>query len=96
MIENFATLDDIFADEAFESLVAGIRVVKVERVDPEIEKFMENSQWVKEHGREPQRSTQIKERQLFSRLKAIRADEGRRAQVSAYDELDLLGDRHDG
>ncbi|HFR3976925.1 TPA: hypothetical protein ACHVI3_001045 [Streptococcus suis] len=95
MIENFATLEDIFADEAFESLVAGIRVVKVERLHPEIEKFMEICQWVKKHGREPQRSTQIKERQLFSRLKAIRADEGRRAQVSAYDELDLLGDRHD-
>ncbi|MGQ7366737.1 hypothetical protein ACTGXS_04115 [Streptococcus suis] len=95
MIENFATLDDIFADEAFESLVAGIRVVKVEKLHPEIEKFMEIIHWVKEHGREPQRSTQIKERQLFSRLKAIRADEGRRAQVSAYDELDLLGDRHD-
>ncbi|HFR3702975.1 TPA: hypothetical protein ACHVE0_001987 [Streptococcus suis] len=96
MIENFATLEDIFADEAFESLVAGIRVVKVERLHPEIEKFMEICQWVKIHGREPQRSTQIKERQLFSRLKAIRADEGRRAQVIAYDELDLLGDRHDG
>ncbi|HEM4567976.1 TPA: hypothetical protein U1Z40_001221 [Streptococcus suis] len=95
MIENFATLEDIFADEAFESLVAVIRVAKVERLHPEIEKFMEIIHWVKEHGREPQRSTQIKERQLFSRLRAIRADEGRRAQVSAYDELNLLGDRHD-
>lgn len=50
MIENFATLDDIFADEAFESLVAGIRVVKVEKLHPEIEKFMEIIHWVKEHG----------------------------------------------
>lgn len=96
MIENFATLDDIFADEAFENLVAGIRVVKVEKLHPEIEKFMEIIHWVKEHGREPQRSTQIKERQLFSRLKAIRSDEGRRALVIAYDELDLLGVGHDG
>ncbi|HEM6153718.1 TPA: hypothetical protein U2C19_000274 [Streptococcus suis] len=95
MIENFATLDDIFADEAFESLVAGIRVLKVEKLHPEIEKFMEIIHWVKEHGREPQRSTQIKERQLFSRLKAIRADEERRALVSTYDELNLLGDRND-
>ncbi|HFI0373809.1 TPA: hypothetical protein ACGOWR_001304 [Streptococcus suis] len=91
MIENFATLDDIFADDAFESLVAGIRVLKVEKLHPEIEKFMEIIHWVKEHGREPQRSNQIKERQLFSRLKAIRSDEDRKALVIAYDELDLLG-----
>lgn len=96
MIENFATLDDIFADEAFESLVAGIRVQKVEKLHPEIEKFLEIVHWVKEHGREPQKSTQIKERQLFSRLKAIRSDEDRKRLVIAYDELDLLGDRHNG
>lgn len=94
MIENFATLDDIFADEAFENLVAGIRVVKVEKLHPEIEKFMEIIHWVKEHDREPQRSTQIKERQLYSRLKAIRSDEDRKALVIAYDELDLLGVGH--
>ncbi|HFU3810451.1 TPA: hypothetical protein ACGO0K_000385 [Streptococcus suis] len=94
MIENFATLDDIFADEAFDSLVEGIRVVKVEKLHPEIEKFMEIIYWVKEHGREPQRSTQIKERQLYSRLKAIRSDEDRKALVIAYDELDLLGVGH--
>lgn len=96
MIENFATLDDIFADEAFESLVDGIRVQKVEKLHPEIEKFLEILHWVKEHGREPQKSTQIKERQLFSRLKAIRSDEDRKRWVIAYDELDLLGDRHNG
>ena len=94
MIENFATLDDIFADEAFDSLVEGIRVVKVEKLHPEIEKFMEIIHWVKEHGREPQRTTQIKERQLYSRLKAIRSDEDRKALVIAYDELDLLGVGH--
>ena len=96
MIENFATLEDIFADKAFNSLVEGIHTPKIETLHPEIEKFLEINHWIKENGREPQRSTQIKERQLFSRLKAIRSDEGRRALVIAYDELDLLGVGHDG
>lgn len=95
MIENFATLEDIFADDAFDSLVAGIHVPKTEKLHPEIEKFMEIIDWVKENGREPQCTTALQERRFFKRLKAIRSDEQRRSLVSDYDELGLLGESHD-
>lgn len=95
MIENFATLEDIFADEAFDSLVAGIHIPKTEKLHPEIENFREIIDWVKENGREPQCTTAIKERRLFKRLKAIRSDDQRRALVVDYDELGLLGERYD-
>lgn len=96
MKENFATLEEIFADSAFESLVAGIRTVKVEAVNPEIEKFIEIVNWIRDNGREPQKTNQIKERQLFSRLKAFRSDETRRNLVLSYDEFGLLGDTYNG
>lgn len=90
-MQNFATLDDIFADTDFDRLVAGIKPVRVERLDPEIEKFLEIMDWVRENGREPQKSTNLKERSLFSRLKGIREQADRRAKVRPYDELGLLG-----
>lgn len=96
MIEHFATLEDIFADSAFDSLVAGIRTVRVDAVSPEIEKFLEIVSWIRENGREPQKSRQIKERQLYSRLKALRSDDARKKLVSAYDEFGLLGDSYAG
>ncbi|MFS1664640.1 hypothetical protein [Streptococcus sp. zg-JUN1979] len=92
MLETFSSLDEVFSDEAFDSLVAGIKEEKVERRDPDINKFLEVTEWVKEHGREPQKTTQIQERKLFSVLNAIRSNEDRKALVRPYDELGLLGE----
>lgn len=58
MIENFASLDDIFADEAFNSLVEGIHTPKSETLHPEIEKFLEVNNWIKENGRAKKCSNQ--------------------------------------
>ncbi|MDY4762293.1 hypothetical protein [Streptococcus thoraltensis] len=94
-MNNFATLEDIFTDPDFEGLVAGIKTAPIERVDPEIEKFMEIIDWVKVNGREPQKTLNMKERSLFSRLKGIRSNEERLTKLLAYDTIGLLGEGHD-
>ena len=43
MIENFATLEDIFADSSFDELVKEIHPKKIDRLDPDIEKFQEGT-----------------------------------------------------
>lgn len=91
MIENFATLDDVFADSLFDELVKGIQPKEVVFVDPEIERFKEIIEWVKENGREPMKSQVVKERKLYSRLKGIRGDSCQIEKYKSYDVLNLLG-----
>lgn len=91
MIENFATLEDVFKDELFDELVESIKPKKVVRVDPEIEKFQEIIDWVKEHGIEPTQSRVMKERKLYSRLKGIRNNPEQWEKYKPYDKFNLLG-----
>ncbi|TWT16514.1 hypothetical protein [Streptococcus sp. sy010] len=95
MSQEFATLDDIFNDDDFEKLVATIRPLRVVKQDPEVESFYEIMDWIREHGREPQKSvTNLKERSLFSRLKGIRERQDRQEKLRKYDDLGLLGDEY--
>lgn len=97
MIENFATLEEIFEDELFDELVAGIMNNRVVSVDGDMEKFQEIIEWVKIHGAEPSQSRNIKERKLYSRLKGIRNNPEKWEIYKPYDVLDLLGgDELDG
>lgn len=91
MIENFATLKDVFKDELFDELVESIKPKKEVRVDPEIEKFQEIIDWVKEHGIEPTQSRVMKERKLYSRLKGIRNNPEQWEKYKPYDKFNLLG-----
>ena len=96
IIENFASLEDIFADSLFDDLVESIRPQKVERLDPDIEKFQEIIDWIEEHGEEPRQSRVMKERKLYSRLKGVRANSEVWDKYKAYDKFNLLGgDRHE-
>ncbi len=54
--------------------------------------FAEINTFVREHGHEPKQSRDIKERQLFSRLKGLREDIDKTAALLAVDELGLLKD----
>ncbi len=54
--------------------------------------FEEINAFVREHGREPEKSTDINERRLFSRLKGLRDSPQRAIALKEFDELDLLGD----
>lgn len=94
-MEHFATFDEIFADDMFEILVEGIRPKTVERIDPDMEKFQEILDWVSEHHREPQKTTHLTERKLWSRLKGIRASDDKRSKLSFMDTLGLLDNRDD-
>ncbi|MDR2976769.1 MAG: GIY-YIG nuclease family protein [Streptococcaceae bacterium] len=88
-----AKLDDIFSDPIFDELVSEIPRKHVERIDPEIEKFQEINTWMKAHNdKEPEKSSDLTERKLFSRLKGYREKPDVAMKLKAYDEFNLLKD----
>ncbi|CQR25844.1 hypothetical protein BN1356_02191 [Streptococcus varani] len=91
MIENFATLEDIFADSLFDGLVESIRPKEVKKLDPDIERFQEIIEWIEQNGEEPRQSRVMKERKLYSRLKGLRANSETWDKYRAYDKFNLLG-----
>lgn len=92
MIEDFKTLDDIFNDSLFDDLISELKPKERKMLDPDIEKFNEILEWIKENGEEPQKVTNLKERKLYSRLKGIREDESRKEKFKPFDNLNILGD----
>lgn len=88
------SLDDIFADEQFDELVALSNQPKKTYVyDGDIERFQEIIDWVKEHGREPVKGSSVRERQLAVRLDKYRNNQELKEKVAFCDELGLLGDK---
>lgn len=87
------SLDDIFNDPAADVLLTEPKKVQP-TYDPEVEKFKEIENWIKEHnGKEPEKTTDLSrlgERKLASRLKGIREDLERIELLKPYDKLDLL------
>lgn len=87
------SLDDIFNDPAANELLAKPKKKQV-TYDPEVEKFKEIENWIKEHnGKEPEKTTDLSrlgERKLASRLKGIREDPERIELLKPYDKLGLL------
>ncbi|HFK9594341.1 MULTISPECIES: GIY-YIG nuclease family protein [Enterococcus] len=85
------SLDSIFLDEDFDELTHQPQKQKSEEVDPEVTKFMEIIDFVKENEREPQKTNDWStERALWARLQGFRAKEDRAEKVKKYDTLDLL------
>lgn len=95
MIEHFETLEDIWADSLFDELIAQIKPQKIERHDPELEKFQEILAWVETQGCLPKRTTNLMERKLYSRLQGILTDEDKLAYFKPYDSLNILGGAYD-
>ncbi|MER2040323.1 GIY-YIG nuclease family protein [Desemzia incerta] len=84
-------LDDIFLDPNFDELVVEIPKKQVKRIDPEFEKFQEIIEWIKKHnGKEPEKSHDMTERKLFSRLKGYRCKPEMINKLAEMDELNLL------
>ncbi|QWH41035.1 GIY-YIG nuclease family protein [Bacillus mycoides] len=84
-------LDDIFSDPIFDELIAETPKKQVERIDPEFEKFQEIIEWIKNHdGKEPEKSRDMTERKLFSRLKGYRDKPEMIKKLAEIDELNLL------
>lgn len=86
-----SNLDSIFADESFDDLTKQEEKKKPEIVDPDIIKFQEITDFVKENGREPQQTPEwTKERALWARLRGFRDKKDRAEKVKKYDTLALL------
>lgn len=88
-------LDDIFSDPFFEELVAETPKKEVKRIDPEFEKFQEIIDWIKNHnGKEPDKSRDMTERKLYSRLKGYRDKPEMIKKLAIIDELNLLDSKN--
>ncbi|QNK88922.1 GIY-YIG nuclease family protein [Sporosarcina sp. resist] len=84
-------LDDIFSDPIFDELIAETPNKQVKRTDSEFEKFQEIIGWIKNHnGKEPEKSRDMTERKLFSRLKGYRDKPEMIKKLAEIDELNLL------
>lgn len=88
-------LDDIFSDPIFEELIAETPKKQVMRIDPEFEKFQEIIDWIKNHdGKEPEKSRDMTERKLYSRLKGYRDKPEMIKKLSEIDELNLFDSKN--
>lgn len=84
-------LDDIFSDPIFDELIAETPNKEVKRIDPEFEKFQEIIDWIKNHdGKEPEKSRDMTERRLYSRLKGYREKPEMIKKLAEIDELKLF------
>lgn len=92
MDKPIRSLEDIFADPDAATLLAPDKKPVINH-DPDVEGFKEIIDWVKQHGgKEPQKTMDLTERKMFSRLKGIRNNPDRCQKLKEYDELHLLGE----
>lgn len=88
-------LDDIFSDPIFDELIAETPNKEVKRIDPEFEKFQEIIDWIKNHdGKEPEKSRDMTERKLYSRLKGYRDKPEMIMKLAEIDELNLFDSKN--
>lgn len=86
-----SNLDNIFSDDLFDDLTKQEKKKATETLDPEIIKFNEILNFVKENEREPRKTDDwSKERALWSRLEGFREKKERLDKVKHLDELNLL------
>lgn len=91
MTKKWDELDSIFEDDSFEELTKSPEKKKEENTNPELDKFQEIINFVKENGREPQRTDDwTLERSLWARLCGFRDNTERANGVRKIDELGLL------
>ncbi len=84
-------LQDIFSDPIFDELIAETPNKEFKRIDPEFEKFQEIIDWIKKHnGKEPEKSRDMTERKLYSRLKGYREKPEMIKKLAVVDELKLF------
>lgn len=91
-----SNLDNIFSDDLFDDLTKQEKKKETETLDPEIIKFNEILNFVKENEREPRKTDDwSKERALWSRLQGFREKKERLDKVKHLDELNLLEKKED-
>ncbi|KMP20391.1 hypothetical protein TU49_11000 [Bacillus cereus] len=93
MDKRYLSFDEVMNSSLFNQIVTPPKKSKVSSFDPEVEKFMEIVDFIKENGREPEKTTdmsRIKERGLASRLIGIRKDIEKIERLKQYDDIGLF------
>ena len=85
------TLDDILNNDPF-NLLPDIKAKNpvITADDRLVSSFAEINVFYEKNGREPQKSTDMNERGLFSRLKGIRENLDKMKALKKYDKYNLL------
>lgn len=97
MNNRYHSIDEIMKSDLFEDITSKTKKINKVSYDPEIEKFREIIDFVKENGREPYKvDNNWEERKLASRLIGIRKDGERLNYLKQYDEIGLLGQNKKG
>jgi len=88
---NRVTLDDILNNDPF-NLLPDIKAKNpiITADDRLVASFEEINSFYEKNGNEPQKSTDMNERGLFSRLKGIRDNLDKIKALKKYDKHDLL------
>ncbi|WP_077329682.1 GIY-YIG nuclease family protein [Virgibacillus siamensis] len=93
MANRYHSIDEIMDSSLFDEITTPPKKTPKVQYDPEVEKFIEIIDFVKENGREPQKdTTALVERSLASRLIGIRKDPERTGYLKRYDDIGILKD----
>lgn len=91
MNSRYHSVNEIMNSELFNEITTQPKKPQKATYDPEVERFLEIVEFVKENGREPYKvQTDLSERSLASRLIGIRRDIDRMEHLKQYDEIGLL------
>lgn len=91
MMDFEKELASILEDDPLGLLVVKPKATPAMSADAKLrDSFEEINAFVREHGHEPEKSRNIKERQLHSRLKGIRENPEKVVALAEYDDFDLF------
>lgn len=94
MANRYHSIDEIMDSPLFNEITTLPKKAPTIQYDLEVERFLEIVEFVKEHGREPQKvPNDLAERKLASRLIGIRKNSERVEHLKHYDEIGLLEKR---
>lgn len=93
MANRYVSFDEIMDSSLFDKIITPPKSKRKLSYDSEVEDFLEIVNFYKEHGREPEKTTdpgRLLERQLSSRLIGIKKNADRLAKLERYDDIGLL------
>ncbi len=90
MNNRYQSIDEIMNSDLFEDITSKTKKINKVSYDPEIEKFREIIDFVKENGEPYKVDDNWEERKLASRLIGIRNDDERLDYLKQYDEIGVL------
>jgi len=92
VIDFTKELEDILETDPLGLLYVKPKASAISADERLVARFEEISDFVREHGREPTESRDIKERRLYSRLKGLRENPEKAAALAEFDAFKLLGE----